>query len=362
MSSSRILRSLLTAPLVLALGFGIGTVASRLTLPTAESQQVESYEPVAFAPVQASYTPWDQSIDPNYYRVIGKAVTRDAPPPGTVRYGELDELGRATGAVTVVTYDSMEAGMARSRENTSDIEPSGWGHNEEVDIAMPDGSVYHGLLFNRSHLIAKSLGGSEELRNLITGTRTQNVGANVNGSEGGMAYAEGMVRTWLYSHRGGTVYYAATPVYEGNELVCRSVMVDVLTSDGSINQRVEVFNAARGFAIDYATGMFTRTEDAQDAARAIRGELDESVPYDGQEVEGDALSISGEPSADDPVADTPDVTQPEDEDRLVIVTGSGKAYHHDESCKGLAQANRMEWVSVAEAESMGRHPCGICGG
>ena len=362
MRASRVLRSLLTAPLVLALGFGVGTFASRFSPTEAEGQQATAAEVAVSQPAQTSYTSWDQDADTNYYRVLGPAVTQEAPASGTVWYGELDELGRATGAVATVTYDSMEAGMARSRDDTSDIEPSGWGYNEEVDIAMPNGTVYHGLLFNRSHLIAKSLGGDEEVRNLITATRTQNVGANVNGSEGGMAYAEGLTRSWLHEHRDGSVYYAATPVYEGSELVARSVLVDVLTSDGSINQRVEVFNAARGFAIDYATGTFTKTEDAQTAAGEIRDDLDDVVPHDGQTPDDSAEPVVEEPVGDASSSDATEVPQPEGEELQVIVTGSGKAYHHDKSCQGLSQARSMEWVSVSEAEDMGRHPCGICGG
>ena len=71
-----------------------------------------------------------------------------------------------------------------------------------------------------------------------------------------MAYAEGLARDWLWDNRDGTVYYAATPVYEGDELVPRSVFVDVLSSDGELDLEVEVFNAAAGFEIDYATGEF----------------------------------------------------------------------------------------------------------
>ena len=150
---------------------------------------------------------------------------------------------------------ATEAGSEREREEMGWIHPSGWGHNEQVYIEMPDGNTYHGALFNRSHLLAKSLGGDDADYNLVTGTRTQNVGDN-RGQDGGMAYTEGIARDWLWDHRDGTVYYCATPVYEGNELVPRSVIVDVRSSDGEIDQRVEVFNAVAGFEIDYATGEF----------------------------------------------------------------------------------------------------------
>ena len=307
----------------------------------------------SYRPPTVSASAWIEAESPNYYQVLGSAQVGEQPTTGTVVYGPLDKLGRSTGAVSVVTYESMEAGKARERGDLRNLAPSGWGHNEEVDMAMPDGSIYHGQLFNRSHLVAKSLGGDDELHNLVTGTRTQNVGANVGGSEGGMAYAEGLVRGWLERHHDGSVYYAATPAYEGKEFVPRSIIVDVRSSDGTLDQRVEVFNAARGFAIDYATGAFEVTESAESAAADIRARLG------GTASAGQAESSEGEPTRS--VTPTGS-SESENGERKVIVTGSGKAYHHDETCKGLANARSMEWVTVSEAEEMGRHPCGICGG
>ena len=143
----------------------------------------------------------------------------------------------------------------REREDIHEIHPAGWGHNREVDIVNPDGSTYHGAIFNRSHLLAKSLGGDDADYNLVTGTRTQNVGDNT-GQNGGMAYTEGLARDWL-RHNDGTVYYSATPVYEGDELLPRSVIVDVRSSDGELDLEVEVYNAVAGYDVDYATGRFS---------------------------------------------------------------------------------------------------------
>jgi DNA-entry nuclease len=340
----QVARSLVLVLLTLALGFGVGMLATRLYASWGSDQAAETGEgegagsdvPVA----TPAYSAWDQDESPNYYRVLGKAHVGTRPPEGTVVYGRLDALGRATGAVALVTYDSMEAGRARSREDVSELYPSGWGHNQEVDIALPDGTVYHGFLYNRSHLVAKSLGGDDALHNLICGTRTQNVGANIEGYDGGMAYCESLARQWLVRHKEGTVYYAAMPAYEGDELVARSVIVDIRSSDGAVDVRIEVYNAAKGFEIDYATGAFEVTE----AIAPTRQVQDASKPADGAEVvpSGSPESSEGE--------------------RKVIVTGSGKAYHHDETCSGLANARSMEWVTVGEAEDMGRHPCSICGG
>lgn len=219
-------------------------------------RQAIAPEPEGSSQAEGAYTAWDPEAYPDYYRVVGAAVVDVDLEPGEARYEGLDALGRTGRAVALVTYDMMSAGSEREREDISDIHPSGWGHNEEVEIAMPDGSAYHGMLFNRSHLLAKSLGGDDADYNLITGTRTQNVGDN-HGQDGGMDYTEGLARDWLRDNPDGTVYYSATPVYEGDELLARSVIVDVRSSDGSIDLEVEVFNAALGFDIDYATGEFS---------------------------------------------------------------------------------------------------------
>ena len=350
------------------LAFDAGIGAPQLEAPAQGQQSTEQPQAAQTNELPVStedlaYTTWDPLESPNYYRIVGPAVVAYDLAPGTARYSALDELGRARGAATLATYDSMMAGRDRARENLSDVTPSGWGHNQEVDIAMPDGSIYHGQLYNRSHLVAKSLGGDDQAHNLICATRTQNVGANVNGSDGGMAYGEGLARTWLEQHKDGTVYYAATPVYEANEPLARSVMVDILTSDGAINQRIEVYNATFGFALDYATGGFTITESVDEAAAQIRGSEAGGAPSGAPAVPDAADTTDGvaQGGADAPV--TPEGS-PEAEagERKVIVTGSGAAYHHDETCSGLAHARSMEWVTVDEAESMGRHPCGICGG
>jgi DNA-entry nuclease len=91
----------------------------------------------------------------------------------------------------------------------------------------------------------------------------QNVGSNRNGGEsGGTGYCEGLARNWLDAHHDGTLLSSAVPVYLGSELVCRSVVVDLRSSDGTLDQRVEVYNAAAGHEIDYETGAFRATPGA----------------------------------------------------------------------------------------------------
>lgn len=201
---------------------------------------------------------WDETRAPNYYEVVGRASFDELPALGTVCYAPLDELGRAGKACACVDYNLMIEGAQRKRKDMQDLHPSGWGHNEKVSIELPKGKVYNGYFWNRSHLLAKSLGGDETIENLVCGSRMQNVGANARDAKGGMAYTEDLARAWLEQNPEGYLYYSAEPLYEKTEIVCRNVIVNVRSSDGTIDQQVIVYNAAKGYMIDYATGRFAR--------------------------------------------------------------------------------------------------------
>lgn len=248
---------LLAAVAVLVVCANLGLIEIPTTAPGFDASAPADIAPAegSDAPEQARpYTTWSKDEAPDYYRVVGKAVVDVELAPGEVIYSDLDDLGRTGRAVACVTLDMVTEGIERDREDVSSVHPSGWGHNAQVDIELADGSIYHGFLFNRSHLIAKSLGGADVLENLVCGTHTQNVGDG--DPVGGMSYCEQVARDWLFHHRDGWVFYSATPIYEGDELLCRSVIVDMRSSDGSLDMRVEVYNAAWGYEIDYATGEF----------------------------------------------------------------------------------------------------------
>lgn len=251
-------------PLLLAVAALVGALAAAALVIAAGSFVLRLQEEAARPEVDAAAGPparelawsaWDEEASPNYVTVLGSAVVDVRVPAGQISYSPLDEQGRAGRAVGTITLDMVRAGIERERGDILSLHPSGLDHNREVDIELPDGSIHHGFFWNRSHLVAKSLGGSDELENLVCGTRMQNVGA-IDG-EGGMSWCEGLVRDWLFAHPKGTVYFSAQPVYEGDELVCRSVIVDIRSSDGSLDLEVEVHNCARGYVIDYATGEFS---------------------------------------------------------------------------------------------------------
>ena len=133
--------------------------------------------------------------------------------------------------------------------------PSGYpAKNFKTRIHTTTGT-YDGWFYNRSHLIADSLGGVAESYNAITGTRMQNVGNRSN--TGGMQYIERKCVDYLKKHRSVKLYYQVTPYYRDDELIPRTVEVRALTSDGAIDEKVITYNTAKGFTIDYHTGEVT---------------------------------------------------------------------------------------------------------
>ena len=226
-------------------------------------------------PVQAAskYT-WKESVAPNYVVKVGKAKVSKKPKKGKIKYSKLDALGRTRRAVGNITFKLVEASAGWREDIPESEDPSGWpSQNKIIKIKLYNGRIYKGYGWNRSHLIADSLGGKAIRKNLITGTRMQNVGAN--DGKGGMAYTERKAVNWLYKHKKGYVYYSATPVYKGKELIPRSVVVDIKTSDGKINERVIVYNAAKGYKVDYKKGTLTGTEQEKEN----KGEQSQKATY-----------------------------------------------------------------------------------
>lgn len=196
----------------------------------------------------------------SYYQVAGEAQILYEATEGEIDYCPLDHLGRATCAYGELTHELRAGERGADREDITQ-DPAGWGHNDKVVIHSEDGSItYRGYMFNRSHLVADSLGGHPEMDNMVTGTRTQNVGFNNEGGSGygGMAYTEEIARNYLDSEDsiGCSLYYAATPNYSGDELLPRTVTVDIQSCDKSIDERVVVSNTANGYVIDYTDGSF----------------------------------------------------------------------------------------------------------
>lgn len=137
-------------------------------------------------------------------------------------------------------YDAQQQRWSGTRSNNRIVQLSG----------------YRGYIYNKSHLLAWSLGGSMDSDNIVLGTRAQNVGTNNNNDPGGMAYAETKVRNFLYNHQDEVVFYKAIPEYVGNELVPRGVQVQAqsIKDPKALTINVWTFNTQAGAAINYTTG------------------------------------------------------------------------------------------------------------
>lgn len=189
----------------------------------------------------------------NYAERIGSYSGSVGDEKGQILYKPLDEKGRPVGVKANITQKNMQGDRKNSPEL---VAPLGWGHNAKVTATSPStGKTYHGYFWNKSHILAYSLGGSNtDLKNMVTGTRFQNVGRS--GNNGGMAYTETQARDYLKAHKDGSVKYEVTCYYNEDEIVPRYSIVDVLSDDGSINESIRVENSMPGFSIDYHTGSF----------------------------------------------------------------------------------------------------------
>ena len=112
----------------------------------------------------------------NFYAPAGKAVVAydDIDKNGEIKYLELDDLQRATGAYGYISKDMRMQAKERGRQDIK-VDPVGWGRNKQAPVKYEEKS-YNGWFYNRSHLIADSLGADPDKTNLVTGTRMQNVG------------------------------------------------------------------------------------------------------------------------------------------------------------------------------------------
>lgn len=206
----------------------------------------------------SSGSDYDESKFPDMYEVLGEAEIDERKFSTTYSYSH-DDLGRTTTAYGLVNYKAVMDSKGWRADFEPNSEPSGWfigkkSNNKKVSVKLPNGKIYNGYFYNRSHLIADSLGGRSYKYNVVTGTRQQNVG---NNGDGGMQYIEKKVVDYVLKTK-NNVYYEVTPVYNENELVPRYVIVNAKSEDGVINEKVKVFNNASGYEINYSDGSFTK--------------------------------------------------------------------------------------------------------
>ena len=243
-----------------------------------------------------------------FYAPAGKAVVAydDANKNGEIKYLELDNLQRATGAYGYISKEMRTEAKERGRQDIK-VDPVGWTSGKPpVPVTFEDRS-YKDSFYNRSHLIADSLGGDPTKVNLVTGTRMQNVGWNKKG-EGGMAYIEEKTRVFLDSPKGDNcpVYYAVTPNYIGSELLPRTVTVNAKSCDSTIDEQIVVDNMAPGYVINYMNGEFKQGDIPKDQFDgANTGENNNQENPSGENLGGNETDNNQSPGENIPDGETP---------------------------------------------------------
>ena len=160
----------------------------------------------------------------------------EMPEIGYKKFSPLDNLGRCGVAEAVISPESMSN---EERGYIGSIKPAGYRSIQYDSIARK--SLYH-----RCHLLGHKLTGENaNERNLVTGTEYLN--------EEGMGYWEQELADYVLA-TGKKVRYRVTPVYRGNELLPRGVLMEAMSEDKNFHFNVYCYNVEPGIEINYNNG------------------------------------------------------------------------------------------------------------
>ena len=267
----------------------------------------------------------------------------------TEQYGELDELGRCTGAFALIGPECMPE---EEREDISGITPSGW-HNAQYD------GIDRSWLYNRCHLIGYQLTGQNaNERNLITGTRYLNME--------GMRPFEDSVGQYVRGTR-RHVLYRVTPVFEGNNLLASGVLMEARSvEDPLVEFCVYCYNVEPGISIDYRTG--ESTGPPYTGSTGIAAKDDGSAgnaaghEYGTGEADGTGQDSTNGAAAGIPGKSAAGASAGERDFRYVVNVSSMRFHRPDcEAAAEISPKNRREFSGTREElTEAGYSPCGIC--
>lgn len=158
------------------------------------------------------------------------------------KYSDQDEYGRCGIAFANVCKEIMPTD---ERGEIGSIRPSGWNQAKYPGVVASNPPY----LYNRCHLIGFQLAGENaNVKNLITGTRYFNVE--------GMLPFENQVREYI-DRTDNHVLYRVTPVFIGQELVARGVIMEAWSVEDNgkgVCFNVFIYNVQPGVIIDYSDG------------------------------------------------------------------------------------------------------------
>ncbi|MDF7638350.1 DNA/RNA non-specific endonuclease [Lactobacillus sp. ESL0791] len=165
-----------------------------------------------------------------------------------VIYSDLDSLNRTSHSNTAfIEKRNVANDSLRVRQF---IEPTAWHYNRR------DGEQ----IYNRGHLIAYSVSaGIDQEGNYEPDNRSgdQNNPKNLFtqsafSNQRIQTVFESKVREALRENK--KVLYQATPIFRGNELMARGINLQAVSTDGSLDFNVYLFNVQPGYLFDYQNG------------------------------------------------------------------------------------------------------------
>ena len=221
----------------------------------AKSRQTEKKD-IIYEKVQEKPATVDLSAIPAYSKDLYVELNGNKPffdssvlePVPYEYYSPLDEAGRCGPAFAICCKETMPT--IEERADIRSIQPTGWQETKYPFI--PDGNLY-----NRSHLIARSLTAEEaNEKNLITGTQQMN--------QDGMNPFELTAARYI-DDTGNHVAYRVTPVFEDDNAIASGVIMEAvsLEDDGKgVCFNVYVYNVQPYVKIDYKTGNSEEDEKA----------------------------------------------------------------------------------------------------
>ena len=259
-------------------------------------------------------------------------------------YSELDSLGRCG-----VAYANIckELQPTEPRGKIGMVKPSGWHTVKYNDII--DGNY----LYNRCHLIGFQLAGENaNPKNLITGTRYLNVV--------GMLPFENAVDDYVDT-TGNHVLYRVTPMFSGDELVARGVLMEAYSVEdqgAGIQFCYYVYNIQPGIGIDYQTG--DSWEDASVVAKDnTTYRVTGTTHVQAQESQAEATETVTPQPAQQAVESAPPAQSAQGSEATVWISETGSKYHSKNNC-GRMNPDKATQVTEQEAISMGLGKCSKC--
>ncbi len=241
-------------------------------------------------------------------------------------YGKLDSLGRCTAATACLGRETMPA-YGEERDDIYMIKPTGW---RQARYDCVDGES----VLTRAHLIAWFLSAEDQNeRNLVSGTRYMNLE---------MLAFENLAGDYI-KETNNHVMYRVTPVFIGNELLCRGLLMEgysVEDKGKAVSYNVFFYNVQPGIDFDYQTGKSWYT--------GVFLDMDsEAVNYDAVDTYSSASSASESGAAAE----------------NYVLNLKSKKFHRPD-CEGVAdmnQSNRKDYYGDRETLiDQGYSPCPIC--